>query len=554
MDQPPPSQQQQQQQTPQSYPLPSNSDQHLNNSSYTDPNIIRSRVNRHPKVMASKGLPGHVSVNLVCRGVPVNLELHHYYDTGSDSMEGMAMRNDMSDMLNSRTENGQDESILVFTRSGRYGHVVQDDFPRMYDSSCRTYRDYRNQAYFLLIEDPEYSSFKFLGSFVMRGQRYFVEPYASGNSSSSTQGGTTSGKQGNGAATHNPSNQHQMRAHVSTQIPFVDFNDDLGRISLPENLALLGRNVRNRETFPGYVDKNRDDPSSAHPDLVLKEYLDKIDRENLELSKLPYRRVLSPDRFQNRDSIPDSLLSERLYESVKENLASSRASASLQDPSRSRSNGRGRRNRQTNSTKQKRRRNNRRRRKRSSNIQSNQEAKQNGIDLETLLSKHKRLKRMAVDRYRVEIFIVCDYLCYLGFQREKRVTDETATKNAILQFFSLVQEALKTAYGGLETQHKDVGISIDARVVGVYIATSVDDKIIGDYVIGNSREIDTTPSIFEFALWVQDKMSVSLKADHYALVTGYDLAGDSRDVIGQVSRVPSVCDIDRVSVNEFLIK
>ncbi|RUS69838.1 hypothetical protein EGW08_022397, partial [Elysia chlorotica] len=39
--------------------------------------------------------------------------------------------------------------------------------------------------------------------------------------------------------------------------------------------------------------------------------------------------------------------------------------------------------------------------------------------------------------------------------------------------------------------------------------------------------------------------------DHYALVTGLDLSGESDGLLGLVTNIPSVCDIDRVSLNEL---
>ena len=46
-------------------------------------------------------------------------------------------------------------------------------------------------------------------------------------------------------------------------------------------------------------------------------------------------------------------------------------------------------------------------------------------------------------------------------------------------------------------------------------------------------------------------MRVPLRADHYALVTGYDLSGDSAGILGLVTNIPSVCNFDRVSLNEL---
>ncbi|GFS23638.1 A disintegrin and metalloproteinase with thrombospondin motifs 1 [Elysia marginata] len=155
--------------------------------------------------------------------------------------------------------------------------------------------------------------------------------------------------------------------------------------------------------------------------------------------------------------------------------------------------------------------------------------------------------------YTVEVFIVCDFLCYQRFQRYYNITDLVMTKNAIAEFFAYIRTFYQTAYGDLAETYPSLGLSVEIRVVGLYIATDPSDKIIGDYVIGNNNEVDAKPSAFEFALWVEDSLEVSLKADHYALVTGYDLSGQSSGIIGIVSNIPSVCDIDRISLNELLL-
>ena len=107
--------------------------------------ILRDRVLNHPKVKATRGLPSHVSATLVCRGVPVHLELHHYYNTGTDGGggrvgtgggggrggtggggsrggrgSGMVMENNMYDMLNSRTGR-------TSTRTGRTSRTATSE-------------------------------------------------------------------------------------------------------------------------------------------------------------------------------------------------------------------------------------------------------------------------------------------------------------------------------------------------------------------------------------------------------------------------------------------
>ena len=78
-----------------------------NVSPASESEILRERVISHPKVKANRGLPEKVSAYLVCRGVPVHLELRHYYNTGRGRSSGMTMRNDMPGMLNSRREGGE---------------------------------------------------------------------------------------------------------------------------------------------------------------------------------------------------------------------------------------------------------------------------------------------------------------------------------------------------------------------------------------------------------------------------------------------------------------
>ena len=74
--------------------------------------------------------------------------------------------------------------------------------------------------------------------------------------------------------------------------------------------------------------------------------------------------------------------------------------------------------------------------------------------------------------------------------------------------------------------------------MGVYIGTKI--EIIKEYSDLSLQHVQ-----------VEDSLKVSLRADHYALVTGYDLSGTSSGILGLVSNIPSVCDIDRVSVNEL---
>ncbi|GFO11808.1 A disintegrin and metalloproteinase with thrombospondin motifs 16, partial [Plakobranchus ocellatus] len=164
-----------------------------------------------------------------------------------------------------------------------------------------------------------------------------------------------------------------------------------------------------------------------------------------------------------------------------------------------------------------------------------------------------RKRRQVKDDVTVEVFIVCDFLCYQRFQNLYNVTDPVMTKNMIAEYFAFVREFYQTSYGNVTETNPELELSIEIRVVGLYIATDASDKIIGDYVIGSNNEIDSQPSAFEFALWVQDSLRVSLRADHYALVTGYDLSGPSNSVLGIVTNIPSVCQIDRVSLNELLL-
>ncbi|GFO45907.1 Adam family mig-17, partial [Plakobranchus ocellatus] len=49
----------------------------------------------------------------------------------------------------------------------------------------------------------------------------------------------------------------------------------------------------------------------------------------------------------------------------------------------------------------------------------------------------------------------------------------------------------------------------------------------------------------------EDYLSGPLKADHYALVTGYDLSGESNLLLGLAGNIPSICQIDSVSVSEI---
>ena len=314
-------------------------------------------------------------------------------------------------------------------------------------------------------QDPEYSSYKFLGSFVMGGDRYFVEPYASSNSSS--MGHDT-----------NPDGSTKMRAHVSTQLPALNFEGDLGRVSIsPDGATQILSHFRG---FPhAGSDRERQEPRQ-----VSQSYVEKIQRQNPFTSLRADRpRTGSTSDSQTESSTRQLLLSR--FNSLQQSNAS---------------NGRRTRNQQNSDTRQKRRRNKSSRRSRRSLLASSGD--ETNMTRPGFPPRTGRVKRQAIDRYNVEVFAVCDYLCYVAFQRENRVTDETITKNAILQFFQLVQEALKTAYGGIDDQYRQLDLSMDAEIVGVYIATTADDKIIGDYVIGNAREIDTTPSIFEFALWV----------------------------------------------------
>ena len=50
---------------------------------------------------------------------------------------------------------------------------------------------------------------------------------------------------------------------------------------------------------------------------------------------------------------------------------------------------------------------------------------------------------------------------------------------------------------------------------------------------------------------MEDTLSPHLKADHYVLVTGYDLSGESNFILGLVSNIPSVCQLDSVSLTEL---
>ena len=50
---------------------------------------------------------------------------------------------------------------------------------------------------------------------------------------------------------------------------------------------------------------------------------------------------------------------------------------------------------------------------------------------------------------------------------------------------------------------------------------------------------------------MEDTLKPGLRADHYVLVTGYDLSGESSLILGQVSNIPSVCQVDSVSMVEL---
>ena len=102
----------------------------------------------------------------------------------------------------------------------------------------------------------------------------------------------------------------------------------------------------------------------------------------------------------------------------------------------------------------------------------------------------------------VEVFFVCDFLCYKKFQKYYGVTDPVSTKSISAQYFAYVRDFHEAAYGALEQDYPELNLAVGIRVVGLYIATQPDDHIIGDYVIGDRWEIDSTPSIFEFAIWV----------------------------------------------------
>ncbi|GFN95059.1 hypothetical protein PoB_002156500 [Plakobranchus ocellatus] len=109
----------------------------------------------------------------------------------------------------------------------------------------------------------------------------------------------------------------------------------------------------------------------------------------------------------------------------------------------------------------------------------------------------------SVDELTVEVFYVCDFLCYEKFRELYKVVDPVITKNMIVQYFAYVREFQQAAYGGLAENFPELNLSVEIRVVGLYIAASAVDKIIGDYVIGDNKEVDTAPSLFEFALWVK---------------------------------------------------
>ncbi|GFS23657.1 A disintegrin and metalloproteinase with thrombospondin motifs 18 [Elysia marginata] len=151
----------------------------------------------------------------------------------------------------------------------------------------------------------------------------------------------------------------------------------------------------------------------------------------------------------------------------------------------------------------------------------------------------------------VEVFFVCDFLCYQKFQAQYKVTDPVATKNAIAQYFTYVRDFHETAYGSLLEDYPELGLDVEVRVVGLYIATHSSHKVIGDYVIGDNKEVDSVPSLFEFVLWVEDTLKHQIKADYYVLVTGYDLSGESNFILGLVSNIPSVCQLDSVSMAEL---
>ena len=103
------------------------------------------------------------------------------------------------------------------------------------------------------------------------------------------------------------------------------------------------------------------------------------------------------------------------------------------------------------------------------------------------------------------MFLVCDFLCYQRFQSLYGVTDPILTKSAIAEFFAYVRTFYETAYSDLRVTYPELGLSIEVRVVGLYIATDVADKIIGDYVIGDNDQVEAKSSAFEFALWVSSR-------------------------------------------------
>ena len=302
----------------------------------------------------------------------------------------------------------------------------------------------------------------------MGGHRYFIEPYAS------TIDAPGMGQDMNTGRQDGMDGSRKMRAHVSTQLPDLNFEGDLGWVSLSPNTAASTTHQAGLRGFPhrGMAPERQD---QHH---VMQNFLEKMRRED-RLASVVARNPMTQSEPLSQSSSRQQIL-DGLNAIQSDNT------------------GRGRRRRNKSSRRSKRSTGST---ARSADMFSDRNDRNDTVASD-LNVRHHRVKRQAGGQYNVEVFVVCDYLCYLGFQRENSVTDETATKNAILQFFQLVQEALKTAYVGIETRYSQLGLSMDSEIVGVYIATTPDDKIIGDYVIGDANEIDTSPSLYEFAIWV----------------------------------------------------
>ncbi|KAK3718940.1 hypothetical protein RRG08_009453 [Elysia crispata] len=428
-------------------------------------------------------LPEDIFATFICRGKQMRLDLKHY----RDSAPGIPISG------TSKVEFHMGDGIPVYTRrrdetEGNKTFIALDMFPRLFVNSCKTYRDYANQASVVGIQDPHFKSIKFFGSFFMDGVHFFIQPYSILKSNASHARDV---------------NSPIKRLHVMEEASQLDFSDDSLHIAKKGEPVGLSSGIYNPSKNPNISVFGTNRESSGHTD------------------RLPRRRRPSKK----------SRVSDPFSDGYETHPDTDKAAQNRQ--------GRRRRNRNKSQGLSAKLTNSRHR------AASTEDSIKRG-------SRFSGRNRRAVDnRYTVEVFIVCDFLCYQRFQLLYNVTDPVITKNAIAEFFSYVRAFYQTAYGNIAKTYPEVDLSIKIRVVGLYIATDASDKIIGDYVIGDNNAVDSKPSAFEFVLWVEDSLRVPLRADHYALVTGYDLSGDSAGILGLVTNIPSVCNFDRVSLNEL---